>query len=106
MVLQPIVENALIHGITPKRDGGKINIYAEKLKNTIVITVIDNGNGFPKDVLDNIRNSKNKSGLGFRSTDKRLKQYYGESYGLEIVKSDYSGTTITITIPTQPNGRS
>ncbi|WP_330656088.1 sensor histidine kinase [Alkaliphilus flagellatus] len=104
MVIQPIVENALIHGITPKRDGGKISIYAERYKKVIVISIADNGNGFPKDVLDKIQQSENKSGLGFRSTDKRLKQYYGERYGLEIVKSDYSGSTVTITIPTQPLG--
>lgn len=104
MVIQPIVENALIHGITPKRDGGKISIYAEKYKGVIVISIADNGNGFPKDVLDKMQQSENKSGLGFRSTDKRLKQYYGERYGLEIVKSHYSGSTVTITIPTQPLG--
>lgn len=106
MVIQPIVENALIHGITPKRDGGKIRISADKIDNKIVISVADNGNGFPKNVLDNIKNSENESGLGFRSTNKRLKQYYGESYGLEIIKSDYSGSTVTITIPTQTNVRS
>lgn len=102
MVIQPIVENALIHGITPKRDGGMIKIYAEEYKKEIVISIIDNGNGFPKEVLQNIEQSENKSGLGFRSTDKRLKQYYGEKYGLKVVKSDFSGSTITITIPTQP----
>ena len=102
MLIQPIVENAIIHGITPKRDGGKISIYAEKYKKEIVISIMDNGNGFPKDVLQNIKLCKNKSGLGFRSTDKRLKRYYGERYGLKILKSDYSGSTVTITIPTQP----
>lgn len=105
MVIQPIVENALIHGTTPKRDGGKISINAEENKKGIVISIEDNGNGFPKEVLDKIRDSENKHGLGFRSTDKRLKQYYGECYGLEIVKSDFSGSTVTITIPTQPIGR-
>lgn len=102
MVIQPIVENALIHGITPKRDGGKISIYAEEYKKEIVISIMDNGKGFPKHILQNIQQSENKSGLGFRSTDKRLKRYYGERYGLKIVKSDYSGSTVTITIPTQP----
>lgn len=105
MVIQPIVENALIHGIAPKRDGGKISIYAEKYNNEIVISIMDNGNGFPKDVLINIQQSENKSGLGFRNTDKRLKRYYGKQYGLKIVKSDYSGSTVTITIPTQPIAR-
>ncbi|QEK11480.1 sensor histidine kinase [Crassaminicella thermophila] len=105
MVIQPIIENAVIHGITPKRDGGKIRICAKKNKNDIIISIIDNGNGFSKDVLQKIQQSENKSGLGFRSTDKRLKQYYGEQYGLKIVKSDYSGSTVTITIPTQPTVR-
>lgn len=105
MVIQPIVENALIHGITPKRDGGKISIIAEEKKNKIIISVIDNGNGFPKKALESIRQSEKSTGLGFRSTDSRLKRYYGDEYGLEIVKSDYSGSTVTITISSQPIGR-
>ncbi|GAB6181253.1 PocR ligand-binding domain-containing protein [Desulfotomaculum defluvii] len=105
MIIQPIVENALIHGISPKRDGGKIKISAEKYKDKIDIFVMDNGNGFPKEVLQSLQQSESKLGIGFRSTDKRLKQYFGESYGLKIVKSDYSGSTITISIPTKPNAR-
>lgn len=105
MVIQPIVENSVIHGITPKRDGGKIKIFAEETQRGVVISIMDNGNGFPKEVLDKIQQSENKSGLGFRSTDNRLKRYYGEGFGLEIVKSDYSGSTINITIPTQLKGR-
>ncbi len=102
MVIQPIVENSVIHGIAPRRDGGKISIYAEKYKEELVISIIDNGNGFPKDVLLDIQQCKNKSGLGFQNTDRRLKQYYGKQYGLKIVKSDYSGSTVTITIPAEP----
>ncbi|WP_094606988.1 hypothetical protein SPSIL_048430 [Sporomusa silvacetica DSM 10669] len=105
MIIQPIVENALIHGITPKRDGGKVIIYAEKYKNDINISVIDNGNGFPKEVLQSLQQSENKLGIGFRSTDKRLKRYFGDNYGLTIVKSDYSGSTVTISIPTKPIAR-
>jgi hypothetical protein len=106
MVIQPIVENAVIHGITPKRDGGRISIIAEeKNENEIVISVIDNGNGFPKDLLDQMNHPGNTSGLGMRSTDNRLKRYYGEEFGLEIVKSDFSGSTVAITISNQPIGR-
>ena len=99
MVLQPVVENALIHGISPKRDGGKIDIYAENHGDKITIFVVDNGNGFPKDVLKRLR-EKDGSGreLGLRITDQRIKQYYGDGYGLEVVKSDYSGSTVSITI--------
>jgi len=105
MVIQPIVENALIHGIAQKRDGGKISIYAEEYNNEIFISIVDDGNGFPEDVLLKLQQPENKSGLGFRNTDNRLKQYYGKQYGLKIVKSDYSGSTVTITIPTQPIAR-
>ncbi|WP_371363798.1 hypothetical protein SRRS_46850 [Sporomusa rhizae] len=105
MIIQPIVENALIHGITPKRDGGKVKICAEKYKNNITISVIDNGNGFPKAVLQSLQQPESKLGIGFRSTDKRLKRYFGDEYGLTIVKSDYSGSTVTISIPTKPNAR-
>ncbi|KGK85058.1 histidine kinase [Desulfosporosinus sp. HMP52] len=105
MIIQPVVENALIHGITPKRDGGKIKITAEKYKNDINISVMDNGNGFPKEVLQSLHDSENKLGIGFRSTDNRLKRYFGENYGLKIAKSDYSGSTVTISIPTKPNAR-
>ena len=105
MVIQPIVENALIHGITPKRDGGKVQIIAEKRKKDLIISVIDNGNGFPPDVLKNIQNSKDNGGLGYQSANKRLKQYYGGHYGVEVVKSDYSGSTVNIVIPTDPRWR-
>jgi len=105
MIIQPIVENALIHGITPKRDGGKIKIYAEKYKNDIKISVMDNGNGFPKEVIQSLQQSENKLGIGFRSTDKRLKRYFGEDYGLNIAKSDFSGSTVTIMIPSKPHTR-
>lgn len=105
MIIQPIVENAVIHGITPKRDGGIIKIYAEKYKRDISIFVMDNGNGFPKEVLQSFHQPHNKLGIGLRSTDQRLKRYFGERYGLEIVKSDYSGSTVNIKIPTHPNAR-
>lgn len=105
MIIQPIVENALLHGIAPKYDGGKIKIYAEKYKNDINIFVVDNGNGFPKEVLQSLQQPDSKLGIGFLSTDKRLKQYFGEQYGLKITKSDYSGSTVTISISTKPNAR-
>lgn len=100
MVLQPVVENALIHGIAPKRDGGKIDIYAENHGDKIMIFVVDNGNGFDREVLKRMKEKDSASNrdMGLRITDKRIKQYYGEEYGLEVVKSDYSGSTVSITI--------
>ncbi len=100
MTLQPIVENALIHGITPKRDGGTIRLWAEESDKQIIISVADDGNGFPGRILEEIKaNRDDKMSLGFRSTDRRLKKYFGSDYGLFITKSDYSGSTIAIKIP-------
>ena len=103
IVIMPIVENAIVHGLMPKRDGGKISIYAERTPRGVVVYVADNGNGFPKEVLEQLRHNGTIPGLGFRSTHNRLRQYYGSGYGLEVVKSDYSGSTVAITIPAQPN---
>ncbi|HAQ07761.1 MAG TPA: histidine kinase [Bacillus bacterium] len=107
MVIQPIVENALIHGITPKRDGGRITIQAEEKQNEniVIISVADNGSGFTKEALHKLQQPENKAGLGYWSTNNRLKQYYGKDHGLKIAKSDFSGSTITITIPAQSIGR-
>lgn len=101
MIIQPIVENALIHGVAPNRDGGKIQIYATKDRDKIVIYIEDSGKGFPEDVLKDLKSSEGKLGLGIRNTDSRLKQYYGEDYGIDIAKSDHSGSIVTITIPTR-----
>lgn len=96
MVIQPIVENALIHGVAPNRDGGEISIYANKCDERIIIYVADDGNGFPEEVLQDLKKSESKLGLGIKNTDNRIKQYYGENYGLDIVKSDYSGSTLLL----------
>lgn len=105
MIIQPIVENALIHGITPKRDGGRIKIQVEKYRDDINILISDNGNGFPKKVLQSLQQENGELGIGFRSTDKRLKQYFGAAYGLRVVKSDYSGSTVSVSIPGKVSAR-
>lgn len=105
MVIQPIVENAVIHGITPKRDGGSINIHAEENEKEIRIYITDNGNGFSKEALEKLQQGENLTGLGFNSTDKRIKKHYGENFGLQIEKSDFGGSTVIIRIPSQTIGR-
>ena len=103
MVLQPIVENALIHGITPKRDGGHISILAEKYKDIVTLSVTDNGHGFSTESLKQINASEENSGLGMKSADQRLKRYFGQEYGIKVARSDYSGSTVVITIPSDVN---
>ncbi|MCR4600462.1 MAG: histidine kinase [Clostridia bacterium] len=100
MVLQPLVENAIVHGILQKRDGGMIRITAENHRSHVVIYVIDNGIGFDEEKLKTLRAS------GFTGdpdsslcvTNERIKNYYGEQCGIDVVRSDHSGCTISITI--------
>ena len=106
MILQPLVENALLHGITPKCDGGRIRITAKKQGNDITLYVSDNGYGFPQEILDLIADgdfsrikTQAKSGIGLLSTHNRIQHYFGAPYGLTVKQSDFSGTTIAICIP-------
>ena len=103
LTLQPIVENALIHGITPKRDGGTVKIYSDNhCKEEVIIYIEDDGNGFPQKVLTTINEKgtiDQTNSLGFSCTDRRLKQYFGNEYGLFVKKSDYSGSIVGIKFP-------
>lgn len=100
MVLLPIVENALVHGILLKREGGTVRITAESRDDKVVIFVIDNGQGFSQEKLKALKESDftadDNSSLCL--TNRRLKNYYGKDYGIDVVKSDFSGSTVSITI--------
>lgn len=100
-VLQPLVENALQHGIMLRKDGGEISLRAAKRGQNITFFIIDNGSGFRQDTLDALR-AKDfllEDGSALCQINRRLKQYYGDAYGLDVVKSDSSGSTVSITIP-------
>jgi two-component system, sensor histidine kinase YesM len=108
LILQPIVENAIYHGIKNKRGGGKITLKGYSQDTSIVFEVVDNGIGIKEDILAQIQedlDSDNnlpeikKRGFGLYNVDRRIKLYYGKEYGL-CVDSQYSqGTVVKICIP-------
>lgn len=112
MVLQPIVENALYHGLKHKRERGMIRItgYFSGGKD-IILVVEDNGIGIPEPKLDKLRNELKllhipeatgkevSGGYGLHNVHQRLRLYYGESYGVQIDSVEKSGTTVAICIP-------
>lgn len=112
LLLQPIVENSIYHGLKNKRGKGHINIKARIREDRLIISIIDNGVGIPKEKLDNIFSehdinqdkSKDKGGFGLKVTDERIKLYFGVEYGLEIHSVLGEGTTVTITLPTLEKG--
>lgn len=99
--IQPLVENAVIHGILPRKNGGFLTIQIKKSTDYIKISVIDNGIGMQARMIEDILSSKidteKRTGIGTRNVNFRLKQLYGK--GLEINSIENQGTTVTFEIP-------
>jgi two-component system sensor histidine kinase YesM len=109
LTLQPIVENALYHGIKGKRNGGTIWIKARQEDHSrILLEVQDNGVGCTPYELARIQArlndesagiSQEGEGFGLANVNKRIKLYYGPQYGVSIESRYHEGTTVTVAIP-------
>lgn len=93
--LQPLIENAIIHGIEAKHDAGKIHLEAHTEDGKLLITVFDDGVGL-KD--------RNPDGLGIGSTRRRLKEIYGDRAKLTLSSAE-RGTNVTLAIPMEADNR-
>lgn len=99
MLLQPIVENAIAHGLDCRREhGAKLTIRAFREGNILHFIVHDNGPGFGKDKLEKIFN-KNTNGYGIKNVNDRIQIYYGKSFGLQIRSDKTDGTYVDISVP-------
>ncbi|WP_314587954.1 sensor histidine kinase [Paenibacillus terrigena] len=101
LVLQPLVENSIYHGIKYKSGPGIIRIIGEKSLDCILLKVIDTGIGIDSEKLQQIlsnHNSIEDKGVGVMNVNERLRLYFGEPYGLSF-KSQGEGTEVTICIP-------
>ncbi|MBP2655194.1 MAG: response regulator [Firmicutes bacterium] len=97
LVIQPLVENAVKHGILPNKEGGNVVISVTRQHSNIVITIHDDGIGIPQDKLDNLLAGQIGKSVGLTNINRRLKRLYG--HGLEIVSKVDAGTIVNITIP-------
>lgn len=98
LILQPIVENAVIHGAM-KRKQGIVKIIAKEEKGKLKISVIDNGFGIPKDIIERLELEVSHEGnIGLINVQRRLCYLYGKENGLDIQTSS-EGTEINIYIP-------
>lgn len=101
-IIQPIVENAIIHGIEDKVGKAHLMIKGWHEENKIIFEVKDDGVGIPGEKLDRIRKltqAPNDDSIGIANVNKRIKLYYGEEYGLEIKSAENIGTITYITMP-------
>jgi sensor histidine kinase YesM len=90
MLLQPVVENAIRHGLEPKIDGGVVKVRARRVDGTVVIEISDSGAGFA---------ATTRGGVGLTNLRDRLRLLYGERAGLVIGESHGGGASVTLTLP-------
>jgi len=96
LLLQPLLENALRHGIGRSTEAGWIRISAKREKGSLLITVSDNGAGLPSNWQ-----LKTSSGIGLANTAARLQQLYGENHRFDIHNRDGGGVEVEVVIPTR-----
>jgi two-component system, sensor histidine kinase YesM len=109
LTLQPLVENALYHGIKNKRSGGAIVVRGRQIEgDQLLIEVEDNGIGMTREKLAEIRALLGgeasrpvvaESGYGINNVNQRIKLYYGQEYGLSIHSEYLHGTRVSLVIP-------
>jgi hypothetical protein len=99
LCIEPVVENAMIHGIEPKDDRGYINVKIEQQNNEVLlITVADNGVGFDKDkVISGEKEGSPKVGL--MNINRLINNLYGSDYGIEVESKIGKGTKVIIKLP-------
>jgi len=99
LILQPLVENAIRHGIEPREEQGRVNISAQRTDGKLQLAVRDNGNGLA---------SGGTEGIGLSNTRSRLRHLYGDNYKFELASPDGGGLEARIEIPyrtgTAPEG--
>ena len=104
ITLQPLVENAIQHGIRERDDEtGTITLAGSLASGIVTLTVSDNGIGMSPAVLDEIlkETEDKKEEYGIKNINKRIKLHYGNDYGLSYESEQDRGTTVYIKFPVQ-----
>ena len=107
ITLQPIIENAIVHGLDLMVDAGHIEITVRPDGGDILLIVADDGIGMePEQVAALLQNEpSDRTGIGVKNVNDRLRIYFGPEYGLSITSAPYEGTTVTIRTPRVPEDR-
>lgn len=110
LILQPIVENAYVHGLKPGEGSGNIQVSAEHAEGQLEISVMDNGVGMDEEALKRLRillkgnepgikNEHNWQSIGLKNVHDRIRYLYGEGYGIEVTSTRSVGTMVRIVMP-------
>ncbi len=114
LIIQPVVENAVFHGLEERLEGGKVMIEVIVTEKNLIITISDNGGGIEKDTLrklnekirsrdvkleDGAGKDQRSTGIALPNVHKRIQLLYGEEYGVNVYSTPGQGTDVEITIP-------
>ena len=101
ITLQPIIENAIYHGVNGLVDEGHIEIRVRAEGEDVLFTVEDNGVGMEPEQIEEIfrRKPDGKSGIGIKNVNDRLKIWFGDAYGITIESVPDEGTKVTVRMP-------
>ncbi|HXX17650.1 MAG TPA: histidine kinase [Candidatus Eremiobacteraceae bacterium] len=98
LILQPLVENAVKHGIAKRASGGVIAIHAERRNGTLTLRVADDGPGFPEE-------GKGRSGIGLENVRERLRSLYGPAGKLQVGREEGWGAVVSVSVPYEETRR-
>lgn len=114
LIIQPVVENAIFHGLEEKLEGGKVSIEVIVTEKNLIITISDNGKGIDKESLEKLNtkirsrkfsledgkgSNQRNTGIALPNIHKRIQLLFGEEYGVNIYSTLGQGTDVEITIP-------
>ena len=106
ITLQPIIENAIYHGVNGLVDEGHIEIRVRAEGEDVLFTVEDNGVGMTEEQCEEVlkKERSDRAGIGIKNVNDRIKIYFGEEYGLTIKSELDEGTCVTIMMPKVTEG--
>lgn len=105
LLLQPIVENGVLHGLREMEQGGKIIIHIIKKEEKLYIDIFDNGSGMTPEEIDAMNKSiykhhrESSKRIGLYNIYQRIQLYYGKSFGFQIKSKKHWGTLVTMVLP-------
>lgn len=114
LIIQPVVENAIYHGLEEKLEGGKVTIEVIVTEKTLILTISDNGSGIEGAVLEKLNQrihspsmcveeegsqKQHNTGIALPNIHKRIQLLFGEEYGVNIYSTIGQGTDVEITVP-------
>lgn len=102
LVLQPLVENAFLHGVSSLQSNGTISVTVSRQQNNLVYQICDNGVGITTEQVHLLLTENKSSGLGIKNVHERIQLLFGEQYGVFIESLPGHGTTVTVVQPFTP----